>query len=514
MIVSAYCDRGNPDIIRYSWQGKTLVFVSGRQYLTQSETELAASVGYVWPSGDEDHTASPVIDRDPADRAELWVRLFQRMSDWWQSIDGGPFAATPGGLAMSYVRKRLAPKTVLSCQEPEIRKLEEASLYGGRATTWFYGPVTPNPNGESGHPQLAYGRPWPVLRGPLDHYDVRAMYPTILATERFPVRYLHEWRQPSIALLNDMLERWCVIASVRLRTDDAEYPVRNKDRVSFPAGTFDAVLTTPELRRALDSGAVLSCYRAVTYAGGRPFAEAMQQLLELRRLADESRDPVTGLFVKLVSNAFGGKLAQRSHEWQRRPGATAVEEWGEWMHTDHATGGRRHYRSRAGLVDEKVRVEIPVRPLAAIFAHLTAYGRDLMRRARESLPPRTVVSQDTDGLWVTRYTGGSLVGAPVLVAHPSYRLRLDKTIERGRWFGPRHYWTDRGWVLAGLMGPVPSDDGTGFLATSSHLPRNTGGMGPPVWVYEDRTFKRLGDIPVDGSVGPDGWAVPRRLRVT
>lgn len=507
-VVSAFVTSGKPDIIRYHTKGKTIVWVSGPQYFTSSERSLAELCGYTYRYGFEGDGLYLTERTNPADSAALWLTLFQQFGDWWREIDGGPFAPTPAGLSMSYVRKRLKPRTVLSCQDPEIRKLEEASIYGGRASTWCYAPVVRSYSDGADCDELKEGRPFRAVLGPLDHYDVKSMYPTLLATCDYPTRYLHTYNRPTCEALADMLQRWCVIASVKLSSTEGEYPMRRPDRISYPRGTWTTTLTTPELRRALTDGAVVECYRAQTYLRGRPFGDAFDSLLALRKEAHDAGQKAREEFVKLLSNAFGGKLAQRSHEWQRRPGVTALLDWGEWPARDLLTGEWKHFRSRAGLVDEKVRAELPTRPLAACFAHLTAYGRDAMRLIRAGLPARSVVSQDTDGLWCLRSKVSKRDTIPPLPEYPKLTCRHNKTTIRGRWYGPRHYWTDQGWTLAGMHDPARWGDGLSFADSYRRTPVNTGVPIPPVWVYECQRYVRLGDIPVDGRCDRDGWITP------
>lgn len=511
LIVSSFVDRGKPDIIRYHVGGKTITWISGRQFFDQSEESLAETLGFKpqYPrlppvTGDRD-------ELDPCDRAALWLKAFTELCTWWRGIDGGPLGATPGGSAWSFVRKRLKPKTVLSCQEPDIRKIEELSLFGGEANTWFYGPVQPTYRTGEIDPGTSEDMPYPVQLGPLDHWDVSGMYPNLLASELYPTRYLYQYREPSVDSLRAMLDRWCVIATVVLRTDSPDYPVRHGDRVIHPVGHFVATLTTPDLVHAVASGSVVRVVRAVTYVAGRPFQVALRELLAHRAAAVKAGKPAWELFVKLLSNSFGGRLAMRSHGWRRAPGVRPVKLWGEWIGRNADTGETRRYRSRGGLVDVWQEIDTPTRPLAACFAHLTAYGRSAMRELRATLPPRSVVSQDTDGVWLLRHAVSGRTPGDTIPKRPHLRLRLTESSVSGRWYGPRHYRVDSGWTLAGMHDPRASCDGLAWDTTYSLTPKWTPDNLPPVWIYECQSRKRLGEIPADGTVGPDGWTKPFSL---
>lgn len=502
---------GKPDIIKYSVKGKTLTWVSGINYLPLSEEGLAGSLGFLWPRSGGPVPSGSVVLRDTADRAELWMLAFQRLFDWWRDIDGGPWAYTVGGLSLSFFRRRLKPKTVLSHSDDRARELEERALFGGRATTWYYGTVgdyrTPGPDGTAGPPRSPYG----AVPGPVELWDVSSMYPTILRDKDFPTKLLHHWPAPSVSFLGELLDQWCVIASVRLRTDRPEYPTRDGDRVSFPVGEFDAVLCGPELAFALKCGHVLSCYQAASYVRGRPWQTAADELIALRRDYDDRGDLAWGTFVKLLSNNFGGKMAQRKKGWARRPGVPAEKDWGAWREVmpDGSLGPR--YVALAGLVWEVTDPSTPVRPLAAQFAYLTAHGRALMRDVRATLPPGRVVSQDTDGVWVLDPTEAERRRAVRFARRVGFRLRRDRRASAGRWLGPRHYWTPDGWVLAGVSDPGRWVDGRSCEDRYSINPIHQSCNKPPSVVYDYRRRINLDQMPADGPIGADGWVSPRVL---
>lgn len=511
LTISSFIDRGKPDIIRYHIGDRTITWISGRQFFDQSEESLADTLGFK----PEYPLLPPVTgdqwEYDPSDRAAIWLRAFTELCSWWREIDGGPLGSTPGASAWNYVRKRLAPKSVLSCQEPEIRKIEELSLFGGEANTWLYSPVVKSYADNDLDPGTSEDRPYPLVLGPVDHWDVSSMYPTILATEQFPTRYLYQYAAPSIPALADMASRWCVIATVVIRTETPGYPVRRGNRVIHPVGTFTATLTTPDIRYALGRGEIVRVIRAVTYAAGRPFADALGELIAHRRKAEGSDRPAWAMFTKLLSNSFGGRLAMKSQGWKRAPGIRPIKLWGEWLKRDAGTGETKRYRSRGGLVDVWEELSTPVRPLASCFAHLTAYGRAAMRELRAALPARSVVSQDTDGVWLLRHRLTGRRPVATIPGRPNLQLRQTESSTSGRWYGPRHYRVDSGWTLAGLHDPRRRCDGLAWDTTFFQTPKWTPDNLPPVWVYEHQSRVRLGEIPADGTVGADGWLEPFRL---
>lgn len=508
--ISALVCRGKPDIVRYSRLAASTTWVSCGQFFDVKEESLAQTIGYQWPRSGGPVPPGAVVLRDPADRAELWCETFRRLFDWWREADGGPFGPTPGACANSYFRKRIKPKTLLSHADDFARQLDEDCLFGGRATTWHYGGVGPPLPAGADDPAPTPAVPTGPLPAGAEHWDVAGMYPSLLLTQEFPVRHLYNYQTPSLKRLDELTRMGIVLARVRLRTERAEYPTRAGGRVVNPVGEFDAALCGPELLAALRGGEVVACHAAALYAAGRPFAAAAGELLAARAAARAAGDPCREMFVKLLSNSFCGKLAQRRHDWKRAAGATAELEWGEWVARHPDTGRPTRWRGRSGLVEYQSEPGVPRRPLAACFAVLTSHGRYLMRLIRESLPAGSVLSQDTDGVWVTPAAGRVLEGSSMPQGYSTLRLRRTTVVTRLRFFGPRHYWSDDGWTLAGMHDPRRWSDGLTFRDSHREVPARTGGGRPPEYVVECQTVKRIGEIPADGTVGPDGWLVPYR----
>lgn len=510
-IVSTCITRGNPDIVRYSIGDRTLTWVSGHQYWAASEDGIAAMLRPAGKGGAGSSAESPATTRSAAERAVLWAHAMSRLADWWRRVDGGPWSATMGGLAMSYFRHRLKPKSVLAHQEPDAREVEERALFGGQASTWCYADIGVRPTrAEDGSRQPPAGD-YPRIDGDLEHWDIASMYPTILATEPFPDRLLFIRDHPSMDRLKDELRDRGVIADVTLSTDRPDYPYRDEDRVIWPVGQYRTCLVGPELRRAVDAGHVLHVHRSVSYRMGRPFAEAAGSLLKLRREAYKVGDKAWETLVKNLSNSFAGKLAQKRFDWVAQPNKAPMQAWGEWVQLDAKTERRHVYRAAAGLVWERSPPKHNGRPLASCFCFLTAYGRELMRQLRALIPADRVASMDTDGLWIIRPTAYLWSKVRRAAAARGYILRRTAGATAARFYGARHYWTSKGWVLAGYHEPRRIGRGLTFEDVQTHIPQASLERGPPTTVHLHRRVTQLAPIQADGRIGDDGWARPIRI---
>lgn len=510
-IVHTLITSGNPDIIRYSLGDRRLCWVSGQQYLDCSEDALADMLAATGKPGARSPHVPPVGQRTLIERATLWLGAMQRLMDWWRRVDGGVWATTKGQLSMSYFRKRLDPKVLLSHQEERARELEERGVFGGRIATYFYGWCgAPGAKGDDGSPPPP-APVYPTLEGGLEHWDIRSMYPTILAREVFPERPLWFRESPPVARVLDELRTRCVIADVMIETETPDYPVRDGQRVRWPVGRFRTVLAGPELARACRAGHVAQVVKSQSYRQGQPFKGAATSLLALRQEARLIGDPLWEQFVKGLSNAFGGKMAQRKHEWIPMPHVSPMVPWGEWAFVPADVAQQRRFKSAAGLTWERTDHKHQGRPLAACFVYLTAYGRDLMHAVRQAIPADRLISMDTDGVWVRKPTPYLWQKVRAVCLTRGYTLARTAAATAGRWLGPRHYWTTKGWVLAGYHEPRRVGPGMTFRDTQTHIPAAGQHCEQPSIMWTVVRQHKLDVMDTDGTIDPTGWLRPSRM---
>lgn len=502
---------GKPDIVEYVHDSGTYLWLSGHNYFRESEGHVARATGYEWRTrGDADD--GPIFNAtDPGDRAAMWLHAVVALAEWWGPLKAGGFPSTAPAGAWQFLRSRLPPKTLLPHIDPDALRLERLCCHGGRATTWFFGDIRPrgrhSPPPKIGPPPSG----WPVMKGPIKLYDIRMTYPALLRDRDFPVKLSHYTSRMTVAELRDWTVNYHVLASVTLNTERPEYPYRRRGRVMYPVGRFTAHLSTPEIKLALDEGAIESVHCAAVYYKGRPYERAARELIDMRSAAEAGTRPGWAAFVKLVSNSMTGKLAPRKYQFEPAPGVTLAEKWGKELVLDADTGRCRCFVSRAGLVWERVEAEGGRGTTTAGYAVLQAYCRVRMRQLRERLPPRSVVSQGTDGIWVTSAAVGALDRIAESEGTEAGSLRPERSVSNARFLDSRHYWTDGVWTVAGLASP---SFGAGTLSYVDHVRQNPVISSPPsapVHVYEVERAAVLNCRPIDLIVGEDGWGQPVRL---
>lgn len=510
-IVDTCITNGKPTIVRYTVGERRLCWVSGEQYYGASELALRRMLFPPGPDG-ADRPAAPGLTIDSAlDRAMLWLRAMQKLADWWRRIEGGPWGTTIGKLSLNYYRHRLAPKTVLAHQVDRAREVEEKAVYGGKAATWFHGVVGELPKRAADGSTRPPASPYAPLPGPLEHWDIQSMYPTILARELFPEHLLYVDDNVSMAKLKDAMSCRCVIADVTVRCDEPGLPMRDGERVVWPVGEWRTALAGPELARAVELDQVVTVHRLCTYRGGRPFAPAARSLLQLRQDSRMVGEPVWEMLVKALSNAFGGKLAERRFEWVAQPKTVPLMSWGEWSNAPDDPERRQVWRAAVDLVWERHTPKHKGRPLASCFAYLTSYGRAIMHDLCRLIPRDQLVSMDTDGVWVRKPSGYLFKKVRRAALNRGYILRRVGCAAGGVFYDARHYWTDKGWVLSGYHEPQRIGRGLTFTDSSVHIPPATLEDGPPTTVLVRTNTKRLHAREMRAGVDPDGWHRPVRV---
>jgi len=249
-------------------------------------------------------------------------------------------------------------------------------------------------------------------------------------------------------------------------------------------------------------------HRASIYRLGQPFAGACQSLLTFRHEFREAGETGWEMIVKQLSNAMSGKLAQAPFVWVPRPHMRLPIQWGRHRKIDGDSKSTRWFVVHAGMVWERMQAECTPRPMAASYAYLTSYGRVLMRLYRQMLMPRTILAQDTDGLWCTRdaLTVFDWPRDSRLDSAGELRHVLESPV--GRFFGPQQYWYGDGWVLSGRGIPQFHEDRTTIHATTHQSGVHTARETPPYFLYDVSTKGSLMDTYTSGVVGPDGWIGP------
>ena len=509
--VSRLVLNGRPDVVGYGAGGCSYLWLSGRQFWDHPDAEVCR----MFQSGAVplDVAGATVLHGmyKAAGRALAWLRAMTTLASWWKTLGAGPFPRTLPSAAMQFFRSRMAPKSIVVHKDEQAYKLERMACYGGRASCWYYGIICPGGDISTVVDERPAGGPDAAVAGPVTHLDVRSMYPSLLRDRLYPIRLVLQRESISVSDLIDLTSRYGCIARVELDDYTGEYPSRNGSLVVYHMGKFRTVLCGPELARALSDRSVKRVFEVNCYEMGRPFERSAGELCDLREEYRRRGLHHWELLAKMIANSLAGKLAQRPRGWVELRGEGHYPEWDVWIEHNADTGVARRMRCIAGRVQEYTDIGVGQGTLTACFAFLTSYGRAMMRSYRETCPPFSVVSQDTDGIWVLPAGHAALRTAGAIPDSPTFgELCIKESSSTGYWLGPKHYRTDHGWILSGYHSPeAPA---AGMVIDSYDInPARTGCTAPPTTLQHWTRYGSLPLPPGPGAVDLLGWAIPQAV---
>jgi hypothetical protein len=338
------------------------------------------------------------------------------------------------------------------------------------------------------------------------------MYPHLLTTRDYPTSLQRVEHDISPTRAGDILRHYACVGVVTIGTRVPEYPMRREDGTDYPVGDYVTALAGEELRRAIAEGCVHRVHRLAVYRVGRPFASWGRWVLGQRARCRAEDDAAGEQWYKCLANAFSGKWHQRQVRWAPRPDVIPPEPWGPWVGPDPRTGESHTWRTLAGLAHRREEGGQSGRLLGAVYGYLTAYGRTMMRDIRELIGRDGIVSQDTDGLWLTDLGRTKLEMSSCPLGSDPGMMRHVESVTYFRGYTARHYYTPGRWVMAGVA-PEWAASATGRLTARQRADAiRRGPVEPPTSTAEVYWPIPLPRIPRGTPVDQrTGWLRPVEL---
>ena len=328
----------------------------------------------VWSANDDDLSA--YCHRDVEILRDAMLRFYDFVSD----NDAGRLAVSVSGQAMNdFTHSRMQHAVMIHDREDVIR-LERHAYKGGRCECLRVGVFDD---------------------GPYYKLDVNSMYPAVMRDEAFPVAVDRRYDNLSARGLQALVRSASVIAVVDVRTDEPVYGVKSNRGLIFPRGEFRTVLTTPELRYALDHKHIRHCVRAVSYRSRALFTAYVtywyRKRLEYRKAGKRLEEEIT----KLMLNSLYGKFGQKLDVWEPVVGTPAP---GDYIEEGFDSDSERYvtFRSIAGRFEKLMGETESFNAFPAIAAHVAAFARMRLWELRVLAGYGTVFYLDTDSLIVSQ----------------------------------------------------------------------------------------------------------------
>jgi len=238
-----------------------------------------------------------------------------------------------------------------------------------------------------------------TLKGDYYMVDVNSLYPYVMRNNVFPTRLVTVIDKPSNQDVLQILQKYLACARVTVSITESTIAIVHEHKLIFPIGTFEAYVSTPELKSLLERGELLKCHEIAVYHQTRPFTEFVDDLYGKR--VDAAK---RGLFVesehyKLLLNSFYGKWGQNGIKWITvdRTSKKDIKLWTE-IHAQTLVITR--YRRFGGLIQRREMSAESNQSCPAIAAHITAYGRMVLWALMRQVTAAHYFYCDTDALLV------------------------------------------------------------------------------------------------------------------
>jgi hypothetical protein len=497
----------NPYFIQaFNARGR-LDIVDTTNYYKQSLKSLGESIGLAKLPMPE----SEASEQDWYDYCERDVLITQRVMcnllRLWNSSNLGPFAYTLPSLAFRAWRYSFCDILPVAHDNSDIRSLERSAYFGGRSSAWYIGDIVPVDYNVKPHIASENSREYAQLQGQVYILDVRSMYPSVMLRKQYPIKFLHHISHPTIAQTIDLMLDYCLVANVTIRTNDQEYPYRTGERVIYPVGQYNTSLCTPELHYAIDSGAIVSVNDLAIYSAGYPFDSYITYWWNKREISLQAGDEVESDICKLMLNSLYGRFGQRAAKWVSYHDKMGEIPWGQWWEINAQTGNWIHWRS-IGYYSQRMQERGEHKnACTAVAAHVTSYGRMKMRFLRSLCPPRSVLYQDTDSLFVLADGMLALKSHGYLNGTGLGDLRLTHVVNHMQIRGIKNYCADGREVISGINTENPQFGPRVYLAPEFSGPSVLLHSGLSATISVDQIVKRVHDYHYQDSIDRDGYTI-------
>lgn len=469
-----------------------LTFIDTTNYVLKPLKSIGEDLGLPKLSIDFDKTDDTSLSAYCRRDVEILVLFIQRLIDFILENDLGNFQPTIAGLAFASFRHRFMAHDIIIHDSAPALQLESDSYRGGRNECLFIG----------------------KLKGKVYQLDINSQYPHQMLSQLYPVKLLrYISRDLSKHQLATLLKSYDVIARVIVELDKPAIAIK-QDKLVFPVGRFEAVLTSPELEYVLAHGRVLRVKEACFYLRAKIFEDYVKFFYRKRQEYKQAKNDTYQLMAKIYLNSLYGKFGQRhstyfpvEHVSQYYPSIEDVYESGARKWTHYLTiGGTKWEQSQEKYYSFD--------SFPAIASFVTAYARMYLWKLIETAGAENCYYMDTDSLFCNEVGYSRLLTAGLIDPKELGKLKLERTIASLDIKGCKDYTRDGLDVRKGIKkDAIPTADGgfsqPQFMKTKSMLAKGLSGTVVVRQVIKHRrTSYDKGVVQADGTVAPIRLDIP------
>ncbi len=366
-----------PTILRWRRNTHSIVMLDTLNIFTQSLKSLGDMIGL------------PKLDMPKVQLiSDAWEVYGKRDTEiiskaciqWWNFIsenDLGGFAPTLAGQALRSYRHRFMPAKIYIDSDETALKLARQAYLGGRCEAYFIGEI----------------------KEEVSCLDVNSMYPYVMKEYFYPNKLVGTTLHASIDDCIGWSKDKCLVAHVSLKTDKPAYPIKRDKKLIWPVGEFDAVLTTPELSLAVESGHIVSINQVAVYTRAKLFEDYVTWFYNARLdYKNQGNKVYANMCKNLLTNLYG-KFGQAGLVYETDQWIDTLDSK-QWTEIDADTGDVIKWRQLGGLLQRRREEGESRESHPAITAHVTAYARRHLYMLQCLAGREKVLYSDTDSIYV------------------------------------------------------------------------------------------------------------------
>lgn len=298
------------------------------------------------------------------------------LMDWWEDNDLGQWSVSGAAAGWNSYRHQIGPKDVVIDPDRDAVGLEHKAVYGGRRDIFRCGSLPP---------------------GRYAELDFEGAYPSIAATQLLPRKRVGKLTPLIAKAIIAGKANYGIVAECLIDTDVPRWPLRVRERVFYPVGTFRTTLAGPDLMAAQAAGALREVGAGYFYSMSDHMQEWAKWCLSVSRGELEGVPGPVQIFAKGAGRSVCGKWAQRGWETTEFPGPPG----NGWSFEDCFISGSdasaticglagKHYLS---IADQESDHEFP-----AVLAYIEAHCRTRLASLIAHAPEGAIIQCDTDGV--------------------------------------------------------------------------------------------------------------------
>jgi len=474
---------GVTTLIKVTKKGYSIMFVDSLNWFRESLEKIGNRIGI--PKLKIDFETATVEQLKPYCKrdVEILIGIFKQLVRFLEGSRISRLCFTIGSTAMAaYLFRHYKNKIYIHNNEQAI-DLERDSYMGGRTECFYIGELD---------------------TGPYYVVDVNSLYPFVMQTNYFPVKYRRIIHNVSLPDLRSYLKKHCVIASVSIETPEPIYAVR-RERTIFPVGRFATVLSSPCLTYALEHGHILDVDSAVIYDSAKIFTSFVDRFYEIRQEFKRTDNPLFEHFCKILLNSLYGKFGQKCQDWQKVGDSPDEPDRIEDC-IDAVTHRRKQIRYLFGEVFEMTGFSESRHSFPAIASHVTAYARLYLWQIMKKCGKGNYFYCDTDSLFINVRGLENL--SELLNNTDLGKLKIESVHDSLTIYGLKDYVKDNSVVIKGIRkNAIRISD---VLYSQDSWPTLKGVLrSKNTEIYTTgKIEKHLARDYTKGIIGSDGWTIP------